>query len=204
MTLSDRTSNSHNFPVETALRDGTPVLIRPIQPTDKHFLEVGMEHLSPEARYFRFFRAISKLSPDFLRHFTEIDHVNHEAIGALCINETEPMGVARYIRKSDQDTTAEVAVTVLDSYQGKGLGTMLLAILAHLAVKNGVQEFYAAVLTSNLRMLGLFNELGGRVTSENSGELDMLIPLYENASSYPATAVGDVFRQASALLINEG
>ena len=106
------------FTVETALRDGTPVLMRPVQPDDKHLLEAGMGHLSKESRYFRFFGPVSVLSEKLLCRFTEIDHVNHEAVGALDISETpgNPIGVARYIRMPEQETTAEVAVTVVDSH----------------------------------------------------------------------------------------
>lgn len=76
-----------NFVVETALRDGTPARLRLVQRDDKHLLKSGMEHMSKESHYFRFFASIAKLPEKALRQFTEIDHVDHEAIGALGIGE---------------------------------------------------------------------------------------------------------------------
>ncbi len=190
------------FTVETALRDGTPVRMRPVQPDDKHLLEVGMKHLSEESRYFRFFRPVSALPEKLLCQFTEIDQVNHEAVGALDIGETpgNPIGVERYIRMPEQETTAEVAVTLVDSHQGKGLGTLLLAFLAQRVIENSIGEFAAIVLSDNHRMLGLFKKLGASTNFAAAGEVDVRIPLFADPTHYPQTPVGDVFRQVSAML----
>ena len=190
------------FPIQTVLRDGTPVLIRQIQPEDKHLLEIGLEHLSPQDRHSRFFGPVSKLSDKVLRQFTEIDHVTHEAMIALDISETpgNPVGVARYIRIPGTNSYFEVAVTIIDNHQGKGLGTLLLAVLAHRTTENGITDFTASVLGDNHRMLELFKELGATTAHATAGEMDILIPLFADATLYPQTPVGDVFRQVSAML----
>ena len=184
------------YPVEKVLRDGTPVLIRPLGPDDKHLLEEGMENLSPRARYLRFFRPLSELPAAMLKRFTEIDHSDHEAIGALDLNgpEPEPVGVARYIRTSNDRALAEVAVTVVDSHQGRGLGTLLLAFLARSAVRNEIQAFTAIVLLENTGMLQVFHELGGTTKFSSDGEAEVHIPLPEDPSLFPETPAGNVFR----------
>ena len=202
MTDRSSTNAAAVFPIQTLLRDGTTVLIRPLQSDDKHLLEIGLEHLSKESRYFRFFSTVSELSEKSLRQFTEIDHVNHEAIGALDISKApgNPVGVARYIRMPELESTAEVAVTVIDSHQGKGLGTLLLAFLSQRAIENGIREFAAIVLRDNHRMLDVFKELGASTKFAAAGEVDIRIPLFADATLYPQTPVGDVFRQVSAML----
>ncbi len=45
-------------PIKTCLRDGTPILIRAVEPEDKHLLEIGFEHLSDRSRYFRFLHTV--------------------------------------------------------------------------------------------------------------------------------------------------
>lgn len=137
-----------------------------------------------------------------LKEFTEIDHIDHEAIGALGTGPQSgvPLGVARYIRMPHEPTAAEVAVTVADSHQGKGLGTLLLAFLACRAVENDVAEFCAFVLGDNHRMLDVFKELGSTSEVAATGEVEVRIPLFADASSFPDTPAGDVVRKVSALL----
>ena len=139
-----------------------------------------------------------------LTEFTEIDHIDHEAIGALGTGPRSglPLGVARYIRMPHEPTAAEVAVTVTDGLQGKGLGTLLLAILACRAISNDINEFRAFVLGGNHRMLEVFKELGSTTETGDAGDKEVRVPLYADASLYPATSAGDVVRKISALLEN--
>ncbi len=71
------------------------------------------------------------------------------------------LGVARYIRLENDPTVAEVAVTVLDSHQGRGLGTLLLALLARSAREHGIETFRAYVLEDNTAMIRIVSDLGG-------------------------------------------
>ncbi len=132
--------------------------------------------------------------------FTEIDHAEHEAIGALGTGEQSglPLGVALYIRMPHEPETAEVAVTVTDHQQGKGLGTLLLAILACRATANDITEFCAFVLGNNHRMLEVFRELGATTESGTGGEVEVRVPLFADAGRYPNTSAGDVIREVSA------
>ena len=155
-----------------------------------------MERSSKEDRYFRFFRPLSRLSDTLLHQFTDIDHYNHEAICALEFGEApgNPAGVARYIRNREQTGTAEMAVTVVHGHQGKGLGTLLLAFLSFRAVENGVEEFTAIVLEHNHRIREVLGELGAVSKQALAGELELRIPLYNDAKLYPQMAAGNVFR----------
>jgi GNAT superfamily N-acetyltransferase len=113
------------------LRDGTRALVRPIRPDDKQRLVDGLERLSPESRYRRFLRPVTSLSERELRYLTEIDYVNHFAWVAVAADvEDQPgLGVARYVRDPKDPEVAEAAVAVIDDYQGKGVGTVLLRML---------------------------------------------------------------------------
>ena len=70
-------------------------------------------------------------------YLTEIDHHDHEAIIALEEESGEGIGVARYVRNPTHPETAEVAVTVIDEWQGRGLGTLLLEVLGQRARAEG-------------------------------------------------------------------
>ncbi|MGZ6855331.1 MAG: GNAT family N-acetyltransferase, partial [Mycobacteriaceae bacterium] len=105
------------------LRDGSDVLIRQVQPGDAPLLAEGFRRLSTESRWLRFLTGKPKLSQAELRYFTEVDHHDHEALGALNHVDGRGLGIARYIRHDDDPEAAEIAVTVVDDWQGRGLGT---------------------------------------------------------------------------------
>jgi GNAT superfamily N-acetyltransferase len=146
------------------LADGRSLVIRAIVPEDKELLQEGMHHLSKRSRYNRFLTPKDELTPGELIYFTEVDMVNHVALGAILVDcgETRPVGVARYIvnKNSDETRTAEVAFAVEDAHQGIGIGTMLFKHLAEIARANGITEFTGIVLPSNHRMLNIFAHSG--------------------------------------------
>jgi hypothetical protein len=82
------------------LRDGTPVALRLLRPTDKELLHAGFKQLSPESRYARFFTPKSSLSDKELVYLTEVDHEDHVAIAAASERDggQTGLGVARFIR----------------------------------------------------------------------------------------------------------
>ena len=148
--------------IELALRDGTRVRLRPIRPQDKSVLAESMKRLSPESRYRRFFSPIDTLTPGLLTLLTEIDYVNHFAWVALATDEIgeHAVGVGRYIRLADSPTSAEIAVTIRDDYQGRGLGTLLYEMLGLVAHEQGITEFMAFVLPENSPMRHLLRGEG--------------------------------------------
>ena len=155
---------------ETTLRSGDRVLIRPIRPSDKNRLLEGFHRMSPESRYRRFFSPVNELGAGQLRYLTEVDHHTHEALAALDATGGEPLGVARFIRTKDDPRVAEVAVAVVDDWQGRGLGTELLRELAARAREEGVEHFSAFVLQQNRPMIELLEELGDvHVVSREAG-----------------------------------
>ncbi|HEX9611715.1 MAG TPA: GNAT family N-acetyltransferase [Gemmatimonadales bacterium] len=180
-----------------SLRDGTPVLVRPVRPADAPLLREGFERLSDLSRYRRFLRPVKELSDAQLRYFTEIDYRDHMAWLAVDLSQpSRPgVGIARYIRCAHRPTVAEVAVTVVDTHQGKGLGTLLLGRLALSAVENGIDTWVAYVLTENTPMLELFRDLGATEAKlEEPGVMRVEIPVPPDPSQLPHTPAGKVFR----------
>jgi RimJ/RimL family protein N-acetyltransferase len=161
------------------LRDGEQILIRPIRPEDREELAAGMERLSPESRYRRFFTPTSGLSPSELTYLTEVDHHDHEALVALEPETEHGIGVARFVRSADDAETAEVAVAVADSWHNRGVATALLARLTERAREEGVRRFSAEVLADNRPMLELIGELGdvaARRLDQGSVEVEVELP----------------------------
>ena len=143
----------------TTLRDGERVVTRPIEPTDKQALLDGFERLSDESRYRRFLSPTPRLTDSQLRYLTEVDHDRHEAVIAFAEKSGEPIGVARYVRFPDDPAAAEPAVTVVDEWHGRGLGTLLLEEISERARAAGVECFVATVLAGNKPIIALLEHL---------------------------------------------
>jgi GNAT superfamily N-acetyltransferase len=145
---------------EVTLRDGSRVLVRPVVPEDKELFVRGWEHFGDESRYRRFMGAKGHLSPRELAYFTELDHVDHEAIGARDAESGEGVGVARYVRSAEHPEVAEAAVSVVDDWQARGLGGELLRRLTARAREQGIERFQATLFAFNHSMLSLFEGVG--------------------------------------------
>lgn len=179
------------------LRDGTPIVIRPIEAADKGALADAFDRLSPESRYRRFFRPLNRLSSTDLRYLTEIDHHDHEALVAI-----EPggelIGVARYIRSEEDPASAEVAVTVVDDWHARGVATLLLSQLVDRARAAGIDHFLALVLGENRDAVDLFRHLASNDVQPRAvdGHLELVIEL--PGDGFAGTALGRALRSAAA------
>jgi GNAT superfamily N-acetyltransferase len=180
------------------LADGSRVLIRTVAPVDKPLFVQGWERFGDESRHRRFLSPKHELSDRELAYFTELDHDDHEALGAIDADTREGLGVARYVRLRGRPDTAEAAVAVIDAWQGRGLGGILLERLADRAAEHGIEHFSASLFASNRSMLALFSRLGRmRVTRDGSEtlEIDVELPASDRTvlrDALRAAACGDV------------
>lgn len=187
---------TRNAPLRFTLRDGSPVEIRRVEPTDKDRLRAAFDQLGADSRYRRFMSPVARLSPSMLRYLTEVDQRDHLAWGA--IDPTHPdrpgVGVARCVRLSDDPTVGEAAVTVVDAWHGRGLGTLLLTVLGQDAVEHGMTTFRGYVLPDNAPMRALIDHMGAAPTSTGDGLLRMDIPLPDETDHGPDTPAGRILR----------
>jgi GNAT superfamily N-acetyltransferase len=192
--------------LRVVLRDGTRCMIRPIRPDDKERLRVGMQRLSRESRYHRFNAHVDRLTPAQLRYFTEIDYSGHMAWVALGEDGDDwpGMGVARYIRLRDEPEVAEAALTVLDDFQGRGLGTVLFGLLVRSAIEAGITTLRNYVQAGNRPMMDMLMELGGEVTDVGSGLLQVDYPLPSTPEDLPDTPAGRVLRPVATARLTLG
>jgi acetyltransferase len=145
---------------QLSLKDGRRVCFRPVRPEDQPLIAEAIRTSSRQTLYHRFFSPLPRLSPETLRAMLAIDRTKE----ACLVGVVESAGVekivcgARYVRLSRADT-AEIALTVHDTFQRLGLGTFLLKRLVDLARNDGIHWFDADVLASNTGMLKLLRKL---------------------------------------------
>jgi acetyl coenzyme A synthetase (ADP forming)-like protein len=153
------------------LSDGATMHIRPIKPSDAPAIGALHHRLSAETVYLRFFSPLPSLSPTMLDRFVSVDYVDRLALVAELGDQL--IGVARYDRlpvnagtvegasgRGAGGADAEVAFTVDDAHQGRGIGTILLEHLAAAAKHAGISRFVAETLPQNQRMLRVFHDAG--------------------------------------------
>ena len=159
------------------LRDGSTVLIRQVRSTDAPLLADGFARLSARSRQMRFLTDKKTLSAAELRYYTEIDHHDHEALGALSPADGRGVGIARYVRDADDPQAAEIAVTIADDWQGRGLGTELLAELSDRARQAGIRRFTALAATDNVAIAGLLRNAGAYLAGRGPGTVEYQVAL---------------------------
>jgi GNAT superfamily N-acetyltransferase len=160
------------------LRDGTILHVRPVEPEDRDLIRRGFERLSSESRYRRFLGPVPKLHDRMLTFLTEVDHRNHEALLTLDAATDEVVGVARFVRLESDPASAEVAVTVVDDWQRRGVGTALLDALADRAREESVTRFTGVALAENRDVLGLLGKIGAvRVVGHGPGTVELAVDL---------------------------
>jgi GNAT superfamily N-acetyltransferase len=169
------------------LRDGEPVLIRPLLYGDRFDLAAGFSELSPLSRRHRFFHVPEELDDDALEHLTNLDYRDHFACAAVLEDRPEPkgVGVARYIRVADDPEVAEVAVTVLDAYQRRGIGTLLTRRLGEVAAQNGIRRFVNYVQWENAAAIELMSDEPCRITPAEPGVARVEIELPARVAEVP-------------------
>jgi len=143
---------------------GCPGLAR-LEPTDTEAVARLFDRLSPESLYRRFFSPISRLD-----HFTSsvlrVDRLEREAVAA--VEDGEIVGIAQYSRRQGADE-AELAILVADGWQRQGLGTRMVAALAHTAFDHGVRAFAVDVQGDNYGALRLLHRVAPHLRLTFSG-----------------------------------
>jgi GNAT superfamily N-acetyltransferase len=167
--------NDMDTDTDTMCIDGTELTIRPITLGDVERLARLFARLSPSSVHFRFFSPISRPPRAALLRLADVDHCRRDALVAL--DGDEIVAVARYDGLIDSHR-AEIALTVEDAWQHRGIGKRLARRLAALAAARGYDTFVATMLPDNRAALGLVRKLVPDATVRwAGGEYEAALPL---------------------------
>ena len=182
--------------MQTQLPDGETITIRPIEVADRAQLVAGFDATSEQSRFVRVKRGVDHLTETELDYLVNVDGKDHVALVAV-LETGQGIGVARYVRDPDDARVAEAALIVIDSHQGRGIGTKLLQALADAALENGIDAFTAYVLPENRAVVEAMTRAGADTESEDS-LLRMTIRLPIDASLFADSALRAALRRAAA------
>ena len=176
------TDDPRDFSRRFVLRDGTPVLICAIRPDDVERVRATFYRLDAESVYTRFFSHKKDLSAEEVERLGGADFVHAVVLVAVIGSGAEEAivgGGSYYVHTAADGTQlAEVAFTVEDDYQGRGLSSQLLALLADIARGQGIARFEAEVLAGNAPMLTVFQHSGLPMTkTQDDGVVHVVLQL---------------------------
>ncbi|MGH3532350.1 MAG: GNAT family N-acetyltransferase [Mycobacterium sp.] len=145
-------------PIPVRVRDGTELLLRPVLPGDGERTMRGHILFSGETLYRRFMSPRIP-SPALMDYLAEVDYVDH-FVWVITDQDGDPIADARFVRDDKDPVVAEIAFTVADAYQGRGIGSFLIGALSVAARVDGIERFSARVLSDNLPMRAIMDHYG--------------------------------------------
>ena len=160
------------YPIElvhrTTLRDGTPVILRPIRAEDEPFWQELLERCSDESIRYRFRALLKRTAHEVATRYCFIDYDREMAIVAELEGADHPVliGMGNLFGTPDGES-AEYAVLVADDWQRKGLGTLLIVFCLQVADSWGRSRVYAETTPDNCRMLSLFRKQGFQIERQD-------------------------------------
>ncbi|HVP11763.1 MAG TPA: GNAT family N-acetyltransferase [Phycisphaerae bacterium] len=161
------------------LKDSRTVFIRPIRPEDEPMMKDMFYSFSERTRYLRFHGPMKSFPHARLQVFCNVDYDQEMTLIGVVGQPGEEDVVALGCYIHDQGTnTAEVAFSVRDDWQNKGLGSILFRKLVDIGRERSIDVFHAEVLTENLPMLNVFHHSGCTVSTQaESGVVHVTIQL---------------------------
>ena len=159
-------------PIPVRVRDGTLLLLRPVLPGDRQRTVHGHVHFSSETLYRRFMTARAP-TPELMHYLAEVDYVDHFVW--VVTDGSDPVADARFVRDQTDPTVAEIAFTVADAYQGRGIGSFLISALSIAARVDGVERFTARMLSENVPMRAIMDRYGAQWQREDIGVITTVI-----------------------------
>ncbi len=160
---------------ELPLTSGPVVRFRHVRPDDEPFIAEAIRTASRETLLHRFFSPMRSVSPGLLRQMLAIDRAKEMCIVGVVAESVTVRIIcgARYVKL--RPGAAEIALTVHDDFQRRGLGEFLVRLLARLARAEGIQWFEAEVMASNHKMLKLLKKVAPRLSGHWTGDVDHIV-----------------------------
>jgi protein lysine acetyltransferase len=185
-------------PIPIRVRDGTDLFLRPVLPGDRERTVHGHVHFSSETLYLRFMTARVP-TPALMHYLAEVDYVDHFVW--VVTDDNDPVADARFVRDQNDPTVAEIAFTVADAYQGRGIGSFLIGALSIAARVNGVKRFSARMLADNVPMRAIMDHYGAVWQREDVGVITTVIDVPRRRDLTFGRAMADRIKRVARQVI---
>jgi hypothetical protein len=178
-------------------KDGTVFHFKPIEESDEVHIREGFKKLSEKTVYTRFFSFLKELPEKQINELTHADQKKHIIWGCFIElnNKRTGVGIGRYCVCKEENAKAEMAITVIDEFHDKGVGTILLAILYYMAICAGLDNLYGYILVENWKFAVRFLKLGATI-SRSGNEYEIKLPIYTDFNLFPENSYSKLFVEA--------
>ncbi len=168
-------SDIASYAADDHLRDGGLVKIRALRPEDEADMLAALEQASAQSLQRRFFVMKRHFSDKERTFFMDIDFKDHVALVAHAeeTGRNVLVGGCRYI--VSEPGRAEMAFMVVDAWQGRGVGSILMRHLVKIAGEAGLQELTAEVLPENTAMRKVFGKFGFKPAARRDPQIVHLV-----------------------------
>lgn len=177
MTVSETPAQIGDVVVHARLEDGRKVCLRAVRPADEARMRRGIELLSAQSRYLRFFSGAPVLPDRVIASLVQVDGHRHLAWGAILTDDTAhpAIGAVHAVRTLPDSSRAEFAVGILDRFHGLGLARMLTAVLLIHSRSEGIERMDVQILSENHAAASLVRSLGGEKCGTGQGVSDYVL-----------------------------
>ena len=161
------------------IKEGLTIFIRPLIKEDRKAFVKAFSKLSDKTKQLRFLTSTEALSEKEFDYLVNVDHENHVAFCAYYSKNGEEIGigVARYIRSIKKPNTAEIAITIIDEFQGMGIGKLLIQNIVAFAKQHGIEKFVANAYYLNNTILNIISKYPYEITGSSDGVLTIEIDI---------------------------
>lgn len=160
---------------DTQLKDGTPVVLRPIRPEDENLLVAFHRHISEDSvrqRYFAFMSLDERVAHERLIRLCFTDYDREWSTVAQIEGEGGPriIGVSRLF-KAPGTAYARFAMIIADEFHQRGLGTELLKHTIWIADQEKIERIDALILAENIGMIKLCRNMGFTIKPDKDPDI---------------------------------
>jgi CRP-like cAMP-binding protein len=157
-------------PIPVQFKANTELFLRPVLPGDTERVTNASAKFSEQTLYRRFMSTRTP-TPNLLHYLFHVDYVDHFVWVLVDGVDGPVVADARFVREVDDSAVAEIAFTVADDYQGRGIGTFLMDALTVAARVCGVHRFTARLLAANGPMRAILDRYNVEWEREEPGVL---------------------------------
>jgi RimJ/RimL family protein N-acetyltransferase len=152
---------SPEFKAEFQLKDGPYLRVGSVLPESRHKISNGLKDMSSASIRNRFLGSKKEFSEKELKYLTILDGWNHYGIGVEeCGGKCRGVAVIRLVRSHQFKGEAEVAITIIDDFQGKGLGSILMNLIILAAHERDIHRLSFSFLPQNEAIQKLIRKVG--------------------------------------------
>ena len=172
-------SYPEEYEEEVESRNGSRFQVRPVRPEDAPWITDFLTALSERSLVGKLIRRYQNFDDRFVARLTQIDYDRDMVLVALDTSRSSQIiGLARYFGDPDLNE-AEVSITILDPWQGQGVGAKLLELILKAARKRGFKKAWGLCHPKNRGMISLIERRaeGSVVPVENGQKMKMMVDL---------------------------